>query len=356
MTDPVEGEAVSLSAPAERCRRVHRRPGLASTALVPLLFFACGAPGPSSPPLPPRIAFDAPVHLFGTIENGATLAHTFSFSNRGGTDLTVDKLRTGCGCTATVEAERFIPPGGAGKILVECDTSAMFGQQRRTVSVYSNDPERSVTLLRLVGEVVAAAAVVPAPVDVGRIHRGQRALRDVRLYMSDGPAGVDVVPAEAAPFDVFLEPTRESGCAAVRFVTAADAPLGPFSIRLRVYGATGNELLREVTVTGEVAPDLEVSPVSIKLPRNASGAHLLVDNRGTRSTRVTGASWQPALGSVEIETVAPGARYRLRLKLEQPLPPDAPESVVIVHTDHPEQPALEVPVSVEPAAGAANPG
>jgi hypothetical protein len=334
--------------------RVHPWFRFSPGVLVPLLLAACGAPSSESPPPPPRIDFDTLVHSFGTVEHGARLAHTFSFSNRGGADLTVDKLRTGCGCTATVEAERFTPPGGGGRILVECDTSAFFGRQRRTVSIYSNDPAAPVTVLRLVGEVLADAAVVPAPLYVGRIHRGRRAARDVKLYTRDEFTGVDVLPAEASPVDVSVEPTQESGCAALAIVTATDAPLGPFSVRLRVYAANAREPLREVIIVGEVAPDLEVSPARIKLPPGAGGAYLLVDNRGARPTRVTGASWHPALGSVEVEAIDPGTRYRLRLKPEQPLAVDVADSVVIVRTDHPEQPAIEVPVSIEAAVDAAS--
>src|SRR5262249_27115447 len=76
-----------------------------------LLISSCGLIGePASevPANPPRVAFGARVYSFGRLERGAPLDHVFEFVNHGGLDLNIDKVRSSCGCTAWLEADRFI--------------------------------------------------------------------------------------------------------------------------------------------------------------------------------------------------------------------------------------------------------
>lgn len=317
--------------------------------LLALLLFGCesGPRNAEAPAHPPRIAFTSSVHTFGEIEQGATLDYAFTFSNRGGVDLTIDKLRSGCNCTATVDVERFVQPGASGRVRVQCDTSTTTGRQRRTVTVYSNDPVTPVAVVRLVGKIRAPVAIAPSSFYVGRMHRGERVSRDglVRWEASRGP--VDVVPDAEAAFRVEMsvpQPT-DGDRTAFSLVMKPDAPLGPLAGTLRVRDVD-SRTLRAISVVGEIVPDVSVSPPQAVLeavsgaPGTASGAVLLY-NAGVRPVRVTGTDWP--LGTVAVDTLDQGTRYRIALQLQEAA---SGESELVVHTDHPEQPLLRVPVVV----------
>src|SRR5262249_48297878 len=111
---------------------------------------ACARESAAPPANPPRLAFAALRQNVGEIEAGSPMQRDFAFANRGGSDLTIDKLRTACDCTATLEGERVVPPGGSGGIYLQCDTTSRSGRQRHTVSVYTNDPTTPVVVVRMI--------------------------------------------------------------------------------------------------------------------------------------------------------------------------------------------------------------
>jgi hypothetical protein len=213
-----------------------------------------------APASPPQITFASPVHDFGEIEQGAKINYAFAFSNRGAVDLTIDRMRAGCGCDATVDTERVVPPGGTAHVSVRCDTTTSFGRQRRTVSVYSNDPVTPVSVVRLVGNVRADVILSPSVFYVGRVRRGERVRRDglARWTVSRGP--LDVVADPDAPVRVEMAaPSLESDRAPFSLIVKDDAPLGPIKGRVLLQTASA-QVLRTVPVVGEVVPEATSSP------------------------------------------------------------------------------------------------
>lgn len=283
------------------------------------------------------------VHDFGAIERGAKIEYAFPFSNRGGVDLTIDRMRSGCGCEASVDGERVVPPGGSARLRVQCATTTSFGKQRRTVSVYSNDPVTPVSVVRLVGSVRTEATLVPSTFYVGRVHRTERIRREgsARWPVSSGP--FDVVADGDAAFRVEMSlPTTGSDRTSFALVMKDDAPLGPITGRVHLRNGAAR-VLQTVPVVGEVVPDVSVSPPRAELQGAGTEARpiaVMVHNEGSRSVRLTAADWP--LGTTTVDTLDPGRRYRIVLAPAQPASTNASE--LVVRTDHPEQPVLRVPV------------
>jgi len=102
----------------------------------------------------PSIEVDDRVFNFGEIKQGEKVSHNFKLTNTGKSDLILRKIRASCGCTAIEPEKSVISPGESANVVAEFNSRGMSGRQNKSVTIYSNDPQRSTLLLRLSGSVV----------------------------------------------------------------------------------------------------------------------------------------------------------------------------------------------------------
>jgi len=89
----------------------------------------------------PKIVFKEDVHDFGSVPRGPELQYNFKFTNKGNSDLIIERVQTSCGCTgATVGEKTEYKKNESGEIKVNFSTQGREGHQEKTVIVYSNDP------------------------------------------------------------------------------------------------------------------------------------------------------------------------------------------------------------------------
>jgi len=103
----------------------------------------------------PRIVFTEESFNFGTIKQGDVIEHDFNFKNEGKEMLLIRKIKTNCGCTASVPSSYEIPPGEDGILHVTFNSRGKIGKQLQTITLTLNDPENSTSLLRVAGTVEA---------------------------------------------------------------------------------------------------------------------------------------------------------------------------------------------------------
>jgi hypothetical protein len=85
-----------------------------------------------------RITYEQPEFLFGTVNEGDVVEHTFKFTNTGKIPLTILKCRSSCGCTVPEWPEEPIPPGGTGEIRAKFNTEGKMNDQKKTITVTAN--------------------------------------------------------------------------------------------------------------------------------------------------------------------------------------------------------------------------
>ena len=78
---------------------------------------------------------------FGNLEEGQVVDHTFEFANAGTDTLIIAQVRASCGCTAALLSANRIPPQGTGEIKTTFKTKGRAGKQKKTLTVFSNDPD-----------------------------------------------------------------------------------------------------------------------------------------------------------------------------------------------------------------------
>ena len=99
----------------------------------------------------PRIEFDDKTFNFGTITQGESVDHTFTFKNTGKSDLIIRKTKASCGCTIVNPADKVIAPGATSTFAVRFNSRGKKGKQNKTITVITNDPENPSLILKVTG-------------------------------------------------------------------------------------------------------------------------------------------------------------------------------------------------------------
>ncbi len=101
----------------------------------------------------PKVIFENQTFEFGTIKSGEKSTHNFVFTNSGKSDLIIRKIKASCGCTATNPEKMIVKPGETSHITVTFNSIGKKGQQSKTITIITNDPLQSTTVLKVVGNV-----------------------------------------------------------------------------------------------------------------------------------------------------------------------------------------------------------
>lgn len=146
-------------------------------ACLILLFLA--GPALAKPQLVPT---DPALH-FGTIAEGDTIDHVFTFTNQGDETLVIDRVRTSCGCTGTLLSQRKIAPGTSGEVKIHFNSNGMQGPVVKWIYLFSNDPDTPKTRLQLSGVIQPEIEVQPRRLRLTGIKPGEK--RQVRIALTN---------------------------------------------------------------------------------------------------------------------------------------------------------------------------
>ncbi|MFA3781723.1 DUF1573 domain-containing protein [Melioribacteraceae bacterium 4301-Me] len=89
----------------------------------------------------PHLKLEKNEYDFGNVKEGKIVTAIINFTNTGEGDLTINDVRTSCGCTAALLSSKNLKPGERGSLRIELDTSNREGKLARTVTLYTNDPD-----------------------------------------------------------------------------------------------------------------------------------------------------------------------------------------------------------------------
>lgn len=297
---------------------------------------------------PPAIRFEGTVHDFGEVEQGVAVSHEFGFRNTGGRALVIDEARSACGCTAAVAPISEIDAGGSGAITASFDTSSSFGEQIRSITVYSNDPARPVTTLTIRAEIAADAAAEPDQLYLGRLRRGEAARRGFRVVLGRDDVVVESIESSGNVLAVRTRSRRGSGKSEVTVAVRSDAPLGPFREEVVIHTTSARAPTVVVPVAGRVEGDVTVSPARLSFGVVDAGREVAqvvqVRNAGSKPVHLAAGPGTSAWMRVQVETIRDGYEYLLTMSLNPPRAAGQLRGRVEITTDHPEQMVLSIPI------------
>lgn len=103
----------------------------------------------------PKAVFQNEEFDFKNMKQGEKVSTEFILKNEGKSNLIIRKTKASCGCTAVAPDNNVIAPGESGKIKATFNSAGKKGVQNKTITVITNDPEKSTIVLKIKGEVIA---------------------------------------------------------------------------------------------------------------------------------------------------------------------------------------------------------
>ena len=101
----------------------------------------------------PKITFSESTFEFDEIKQGEKVEHVFTITNQGKSELIIRKVKASCGCTAVSPKDRVIAAGGSTTMKVIFNSAGKVGKQNKTITIISNDPAQSRSILWVKGTV-----------------------------------------------------------------------------------------------------------------------------------------------------------------------------------------------------------
>ena len=288
-----------------------------------------------------------PIYDFGHVYSGTMVKHTFRLKNAGTAPLTINSVRTSCGCTAAQPTKNKLLPGEDSAIAVSFDTRAEHGPATRTITVSTNDPGHQQLQLTMRGDVKVQVEANPSLVIFGRIMHGTQQSRQVTLtdQMPDATFKVGAITNANPDIKVVSQPVHGAKPGALLIITLLKtAPAGPVADLLKV---NTNRVPVEIPVSGTVLGDINVNPPQVSfgiVPRHASALRFVrLTNSGDHPVKVTAISSNNINVIAAVEPVKTGKEYKIAVHLA----PDTPEGVLrgmlAIKTDDPHQQEVQVP-------------
>jgi hypothetical protein len=306
----------------------------------------------------PKATIAEPLKDVGTVPKGDKIVHDFVIKNEGDADLQITNVQPACGCTVA-DFDKVIKPGQTGKVHAVVDSSTFSGPISKGVSVFTNDPDHPQIELTIHAKVEPYISIKPGYARYITVQ-GEPLEGNIAqtLWAPDGTSwditGVDspfpfltVTYHEAKPEERL--PDAKGKQWKVEMKLSNQAKVGPLSDYVTVHTNHPKQKIVQIPVSGFVRPVVAATPpnadfgkIELKEPLRKA---LNIRNFATEPIKVT--SVDPTLPKgieTKLETLEEGREYQVRIILNPELAKGPFLGKLVIHTDSPKVPTLEVEV------------
>ena len=305
----------------------------------------------------PKAVAVEPIKDVGTVAKGEKIVQDFVIRNEGDAVLEITNIQPACGCTVA-EFDKTIAPGQTGKVHASVDTSTFNGAIAKGMSVFTNDPDTPQLELTIRAKVEPYISVKPGYARYVTVQ-GEPVEGDIAqtLWASDGApmeiTGVDspwpylkVTYREAKPEERL--PDVKGKQWRVEMKLGNDAKVGKLADYLTVHTNHPKQKIVQIPVTGFVRPVVAVTPPVADFGtfevKEATRKVLNIRNFATEPIKVTSVEGNMKGIDAKLQPLEEGREYQVQLTLSPSLTKGAFDGKLVIHTDSPKMPLLEVPL------------
>ena len=329
------------------------------------------SPRPVREPAPASLArmeFKTTTHNVGRVFDHEPQVFKFEFTNTGEEDLVIERVQSSCGCTAGELEKKVYAPGESGAIEVTFNPKGKKGDQRRQLTIYSNDSSGKEIILTVTGHVTQLVAIDPAILSMGSVRKGASATKFITV--TGRTEDFNVTRATAGNLEAFstrivgVEPIAELDAKGeetgetLRRVTLevtlkAGAKVGRVDDRLTIRTNDPRRPIVTAQVIATVMGDLAVTPPRISIGRPELGEtferEFTVASRSGEAFEIEQVRFPNGPVRMEFETtpVNPDKRdaYKIRMKATAARVHPRLRQDIIIRTNVEGEEEIRVPVS-----------
>ncbi len=119
---------------------------------------------------------------FGTMQQGSTKSHSFTFRNVGKAPLELKVAGSSCRCTIGTLADSSLLPGEETVVNLEWKATGVLNEFGQTATISTNDPEHAQVLLSVKGFVSRTVIIDPETIELGEVSVTGGAKRSLKVF------------------------------------------------------------------------------------------------------------------------------------------------------------------------------
>lgn len=258
-----------------------------TVALIPLLFLAAAVataqsntpqstgakPAPATPTTPatakgvgPKLELGMTEWNIGTIWWGDPAETQLVIKNVGDAPLTIEHVKTSCGCTVAQPNKSLLAPGESDSVKLTYNTRKGVVKVSQNVTVTTNDPQRPSVVIPVHGEVRPLFNATPtSAIAFNQISTESKLTQTVELTSAyDKPLHLKLKPVPAnSPFDVALEELEPGKKYRLSATTRPPLTLGYRNEHVQFETGDATHPSFEINVTANALAPVSVLPSTI---------------------------------------------------------------------------------------------
>jgi hypothetical protein len=314
------------------------------------------APAPVAGGLQPNI--EIPESEWKTeAAEGDAVDHVFKLKNSGKAPLEISDVKTSCGCTAAMLTKQgqalekgqkmVLAPSESGEIKASFNTKGYSGEARKTLTVFSNDPDTPQATMNLVVNVKQEITVTPSPsVFFSGLLKDQKESKSVDVATAtDQPLKITKATSSSPMFTVETKETEPGK--KVQVTVSTKPPLTEGSVTGTVTLETSNPKKPkvELQVNAYVIAEITASPNQVLFKGKVEKVKTLYVNGPytKKDLKIEKVDTDLKFLSMNLVPVIEGQTYRVEVTLGDGAPEEFKGEIKITNSSK-SMPVLSVPV------------
>lgn len=283
----------------------------------------------------------------GDVMRGDSAWFEVKVRNSGDAPLEIEAKPT-CGCTVA-NYDKVIPAKSEGIIKAEMKTAGYRGEFAKSIEITSNDPDKPLSSVRIGCTIVQGVQILPSEAHTLTLNDTGPTVQEFELRVSPKlNAQITRVTSNVPYVEAALEKTANGdGVYKVKATVKPEAPIGRSIFLLTVQTTSINE--PQVTISVSCEKGIIVMPISVWLGAITPTTPLPIEQTVTMVKRsgpfkITSVENSDPAMTHRIETIQDGSQYRLIIGYKGGWPLGQARKTIIVNTDDPNQPKIEITV------------
>lgn len=216
----------------------------------------------------PDIEFEEVIYDFGEVYEGEVLTHIFKFKNVGKAELNIEKVATSCGCTHSMLSSNKLLPGAVGEIMVSFDSKGRSGEQKKIISVRSNDPDEASVKLQISCLVKEIVVINPKRVyfGEGKLNTLSEKVEIVKVFpVEDDKLNLDKIDSSSEYLQVTTKELRAGAKKGfqIEVTLGPNTPVGNLNERILIQTNNKRKSVIEIPVSAVIKSEIEINPETL---------------------------------------------------------------------------------------------